>query len=76
MRRQIAIHMANSRYTDDREPRMDDDGYTASVGDGILINEILDDILDAEEELAITGHVEFIELTSMPRRNSSRAINW
>ena len=67
-RRKIAIHLANSRYTDDREPRMDDDGYTVSVCDGILINEIIDDILDAEEELAITGHVEFIELTGYAKR--------
>jgi hypothetical protein len=68
MRRQIAIHLANSRYTDDREPHINNDGYTVSVGDGILINEILNDILDAEEELGITGHVEFIELTGYARK--------
>jgi hypothetical protein len=68
MRRQIAIHLANSRYTDDREPNINDDGYTVSVGDGILINEIINDILDAEEELGITGHIEFIELTAYARK--------
>jgi hypothetical protein len=62
-RRKIGIHLANSRYTDNFEPRLDGDGFTISVADGILINEILHDILNAAEQLGITGQVEFIALT-------------
>jgi len=39
-----------------------------SVSDGILINEILHDILDAEEELGLTGQVEFIDLNGYARK--------
>ena len=67
-RRKIGIHLANTRYTDDREPRLDDDGFTMSVSDGILINEILHDILDAEEEMGLTGQVEFIDLNGYARK--------
>ena len=67
-RRKIGIHLANIRYIDDREPRLDDAGITMSVSDGILINEILHDILDAEEELGLTGQVEFIDLNGYARK--------
>jgi len=67
-RRKIGIHLANIRYTDDREPRLDDEGFTMSVSDGILINEILHDILDAEEEMGLTGQVEFIDLNGYARK--------
>jgi hypothetical protein len=67
-RRKIGIHLANSRYTDNSEPRLDDDGFTISVADGILINEILHDILDAAEQLGITGQVEFINLNEYARK--------
>jgi hypothetical protein len=67
-RRKIGIHLANSRYTDNSEPRLDDDGFTVSVADGILINEILHDILDAAEELGITGQVEFMDLNGYARK--------
>jgi hypothetical protein len=60
--------LANSRYTDDREPRIDDDGFTVSVNDGILIDEILHDLLDAEMSLGLTGQVEFIDLTAYAKR--------
>jgi len=39
-----------------------------SVSDGILISEILHDILDAEEELGLTGQVEFIDLNGYARK--------
>jgi len=39
-----------------------------SVSDGILINEILHDILDAEEEMGLTGQVEFIDLNGYARK--------
>ena len=50
------------------EPRLDDAGFTVSVADGILINEILHDILDAAEQLGITGQVEFIDLNGYARK--------
>jgi len=67
-RRKIGIRLANSRYTDDREPRIGDNGITVSVNDGILIDEILHDILDAEESLGLTGQVEFIDLTGYAKK--------
>jgi hypothetical protein len=67
-RRKIGIHLANSRYSDNREPRLDDEGFTVSVADGILINEILHDILDAAEQLGITGQVEFMDLSGYARK--------
>jgi hypothetical protein len=67
-RRKIGIHLANTRYTDDREPRLDVEGQTMSVCDGILISEILHDILDAEEEMGLTGQVEFIDLNGYARK--------
>src|ERR1039458_6167089 len=68
IRHKIGIRLANSRYTDNSEPRLDDDGFTISVADGILINEILHDILDAAEQLGITGQVEFINLNGYARK--------
>jgi hypothetical protein len=67
-RHKIGIQLANSRYTDDREPRIDDHGFTVPVSDGILIDEILHDILDAEMSLGLTGQVEFIDLTNYARK--------
>jgi hypothetical protein len=71
-RRKIGINLANTRYTDNREPRLDDTGMTMSVSDGILINEILHDILDAEEDLGITGQVEFIQLNGYARKKFAK----
>jgi hypothetical protein len=38
------------------------------VSDGILIDEILHDILDAEMDLGLTGQVEFIDLTNYAKK--------
>ena len=47
---------------------LDNEGFTMSVSDGILISEILHDILDAEEEMGLTGQVEFIDLNGYARK--------
>jgi hypothetical protein len=67
-RRKIAIWLANIRYTANTEPRVDDDGFTMSVNDGILLDEMLHDIFDVAEELGLTGRVEFMDLNGYARK--------
>jgi hypothetical protein len=60
-RRKIGIQWLQSVYMRRNSPAIGDDGFTQSVGDGVP-NFILDDILNAEEELFLTGMKVFVSL--------------